>query len=224
MGGCVADWARWRASQARRSAWPRGKAATASFAARQDWGDVAVSGSGAWDAKAGWASGAVGAATWAASAAGAGGLLGVGAMPWASESSGASSTRPMVRGGDEDEYGNEAEAHMAISRQRAKKDCAASRPASVSKGLRPWQTHFGRWRSGDGWFDGQCGRRIVKLCRRGGQHSAQAAVDAGRCQGGVEHCRMADLAGGASASVVVVCGTPWRRAVARGYFLSSAVR
>src|SRR3989344_4771688 len=123
----------------------------------------------------GWAGGAVGAATRAASAAGARGWLGVGAMPWASESSGASSTRQTVRGGDEAGYGNEAGARMAISRQRSKKVLRYRPGHPVSGVLRLGQTHFGRWRSGDGWFDGQCGRRTVKPCRRRGQRGARAA-------------------------------------------------
>ena len=198
------------------SACPLGKAATASCASRHDRGDGGALGNGGCGTRAGWASGAVEAPTWAASAAGARGWLGVGARPWASESSGASSTRQTVRGGDEAGYGNEAGARMAISRQRTKKVLRYRPGHPVSGVLRLGQTHFGRWRSGDGWFDGQCGRRTVKPCRRRGQRGARAAESAGRCRGGVEHCRMADFAGGTCGRVVIVCSTPHQFTITRG--------
>ena len=81
--------------------------------------------------------------------------------------------------------------------------------------LRPWQTHFGRWRSGDGWFDGQRCRGAVKRCR--GQWARMPPVESRVCQWRRrrKHSRVADVAGRASACVMLLCATCTSGTVAR---------
>lgn len=128
------------------SACPLGKAATASCASRHDRGDGVAPGNGGCGTRAGWASGAVEAATWAASAAGARGWLGVGARPWASESSGASSTRQTVRGGDEKRDTEMKQARAWRSPDNGRKRCCATARATLFQGCSGW----GRRTSGVG--------------------------------------------------------------------------
>ncbi len=175
---------RCRVSQARMSAWPRGKAATASCASRQDWGDGVAPGSGGWSARAGWTGEWVGAATLAAGAAGWPGLA---TTLCANDNKGARSTNRKACGGREDRQDKDADARMAISIQRTKKALRCCPGHPVGRELRPWQTHFGRWRSGDGWFEAQCGRRTVKPCGSCGQLCTPAAVGAGLGGCGAQH-------------------------------------
>ena len=81
--------------------------------------------------------------------------------------------------------------------------------------VRPWQTHFGRWRSGDGWFDGQRCRGAVK--GRSG-HWARVPPGKGRvCQRHKrgEHGRVADCAGRTGVCVMFLCATGTASAIAR---------
>lgn len=81
--------------------------------------------------------------------------------------------------------------------------------------VRPWQTHFGRWRSGDGWFDGQRCRGAVK--RRRGQWARMPPGDCRVCQWRRrrEHGRVADVAGRASACVMPLRATCTGSTIAR---------
>jgi hypothetical protein len=75
------------------------------------------------------------------------------------------------------------------------------------------QTHFGRWRSGDGWLDGQRRRGTVKL--RGGQGQRGPRGYRAGCprSGRVQHGRVADIAGRAGGRVVIVRGAAGGSAV-----------
>ena len=186
---------RCRASHARMSAWPRGKAATDSLACRQSSGGVG-SACAMGDAIGGWANGAVGAAGWAASA-----RPGRGLTPWACEVRGSnadvSSARPAARrssnGGNTKTKG-EAWARTAVSRQQTNNSVLPPKKPLV-RVFQAAQTHFGRWRSGDGWLDGQCRRGTVKL--RSSQGAQGPGRPVGRNERGrhIQHGRMADFAG-----------------------------
>jgi hypothetical protein len=81
-------------------------------------------------------------------------------------------------------------------------NCAAWRPAAFS-GPGPRQTLLGRWRSGDGRFDGQRCRGAVKGGDGLALDGARQPVCQGQQGGCAQHGRVANLAGRAGARVVV---------------------